>query len=403
MAKTEYKGLVISDIHVGAMDLERLRFEFTNSFIAYIKEMKKLDFVIVAGDFFDRKFHLGYKESIVAHAMLKELISVCEEKGALIRFVYGTESHESDQYAVMTVLDVSDKVKVIKYVEEEELLPGLNILYLPEEHIYDKKEYYSKYFKNKKKYDYIFGHGVIAETWKERLSHMDVDNDETKSKRKKTPVFTAAELTNCCNGQVYFGHYHINKNIDDKIFSIGSFSRWQFGEEGRKGFYELTFNPDKRTYNFKFIENELAQTYTTIQYGYDSKIFKDENDMLEALNHMDKLLNDDVFDHVRFMFNIPQDIENPEATVNYLKERYHTNEKVKVDIVHGYIEEKRKQQKEQIDEENEKFNFISDNNLPLEDKVNRFIIITSNKDIPIEQISLYLYKPLKEILELTLE
>ena len=398
----KYKGLVISDIHVGAMDLEQTRLEFTESFIAYIKKMKKLDFVIVAGDFFDRKFHLGYKESIVAHAMLKELISICEEKGALVRFVYGTESHESDQYAVMTVLDISEKVRVIKYVEEEELLPGLNILYLPEEHIYDKKEYYNKYFKNDKKYDYIFGHGVIAETWKERLSHMTSNDEDTKSKRKKTPIFTAAELLKCCNGQVYFGHYHINKNINDQIFSIGSFSRWQFGEEGQKGFYELTFDSDKRKYDFKFIENHLAQTYTTIQYGYDSKIFKNEDDMRDALNHMDKLLQEDVFDHVRFMFNIPQDIDNPEATVNYLKERYHTNDKVKVDIIHGYIEEKRKQQKEKIDEDNEKLSFISDENLALEDKCSRFIAVTANKDIPIERVALCLYKSLKEILEITL-
>ena len=401
----KYKGLVISDIHVGAMDLDQTRKEFTNSFIAYIKKMKKLDFVIVAGDFFDRKFHLGYKESIVAHAMLKELVDICEEKGTLIRFVYGTESHESDQYSVMSVLNISDKMRVIKYVEEEELLPGLNILYLPEEHVYNKKEYYNKYFNNLKKYDYIFGHGVIAETWKERLSHMITkeDDEDNKSKRKKTPIFTAAELMKCCNGQVYFGHYHINKNINDQIFSIGSFSRWQFGEEGQKGFYELTFDSDKRKYDFKFIENQLAQTYTTIQYGYDSNIFKDEKDMQEALNRMDDLLKNDVFDHVRFMFNIPQEIENPESTVNYLKERYHSNDKVKVDIVHGYIEEKRRQQKEKIDDSNNKLSFISDNNIELEDKISRFISVTKNKDIPTDKVALCIYKPLKEIMDVTID
>ena len=52
-------------------------------------------------------------------------------------------------------------IKVIKYASDEELLPNLHILYLPEEHILDKNEYYKEYFKEDKKYDYVFGHGVI--------------------------------------------------------------------------------------------------------------------------------------------------------------------------------------------------------------------------------------------------
>jgi hypothetical protein len=125
--------------------------------------------------------------------------------------------------------------------------------------------------------------------------------------------------------------------------------------------------------------------------------------MQEDLNRMDDLLKNDVFDHVRFMFNIPQEIENPESTVNYLKERYHSNDKVKVDIVHGYIEEKRRQQKEKIDDSNNKLSFISDNNIELEDKISRFISVTKNKDIPTDKVALCIYKPLKEIMDVTID
>lgn len=402
MAKSIYKGIVISDLHVGAMNLERTREEFTNVFISHIKKMKKLDFLIVDGDFFDKQFNLGDKVAVVAHAMLKELIDVCDKKGTKIRFVYGTESHERNQYSVMSVLDLSKNIKVVKYAEEEELLPNMHILYLPEEHLYDKDEYYKDFFKNTGKYDYIFGHGVISEVWKEKAVMLE-NKEKDKSKRKKVPLFTARELAKCCNGQIYFGHYHINKEIDGKIFSVGSFNRWQFGEEGRKGFYELTFDYDKRTYDYEFIENTMAETYATISYGYDNEVFKSEDDMTEALNHMDKMIKDNIFDHVRFVFNIPEEIENPEATINYLKERYKSNDQIKVVIEHGYIEEKRKREKEQIDEVDKKFSFVLDKNLSLEDKVSYFISITVDKDISVEDVSFYLYTPLNEILEQTIK
>jgi type III secretory pathway component EscV len=147
----------------------------------------------------------------------------------------------------------------------------------------------------------------------------------------------------------------------------------------------------------------MAETYATISYGYDNEVFKSEDDMSEALNHMDKMIKDDIFDHVRFVFNIPEGIENPEATINYLKERYKSNDQIKVVIEHGYIEEKRKREKEQIDEVDKKFSFVLDKNLSLEDKVSYFISITVDKDISVEDVSFYLYTPLNEILEQTIK
>lgn len=396
----KYKGIVISDIHVGANDLSKLRQEYSEVFIRYIKEMKQLDFLIVDGDFFDHKFYLGDKESIVAHAMIKELIEVCEEKNTVIRIVYGTESHECNQYDVLSALHMYDKIEVVKYAKEEELLPDLHILYLPEEHLLDKDEYYKKYFSNQKKYDYIFGHGVIREVMKNEVVHIEEGERDTSVKRKKVPIFKSSELEYCCKGQVYFGHYHINYNINDKIFSVGSFSRWKFGEEGPKGFYELTCNTEKGSYKQTYIENTMADKYITIAYGYDDKVFESDEKMQEALNHIDKLVEDNVLDHVRCVFNIPTDAENPEYLMNYIKERYKFKDHIKTEITHGYIEERREQQKEKIDAENKKYDFIFDKNLPLEEMTSRFISIEYNKNIPSDTVSMYLYHTLNEILDL---
>ena len=138
----KYNGLVIADIHVGASDLNKLHQEYVELFIDKIKTMKKLDFVVVAGDFFDHKFYLNDKEATMAYIMLKELVNACKEKDAVLRFVYGTESHECNQYDILSLLKIYDKIEVVKYAKEEELLPDLHVLYLPEEHILDKAEYY---------------------------------------------------------------------------------------------------------------------------------------------------------------------------------------------------------------------------------------------------------------------
>ena len=298
----------------------------------------------------------------------------------------------------MTLLKIYDKIEVVKYAKEEELLEDLHILYLPEEHLLDKDRYYEKFFSNTKKYDYVFGHGIVREVMKDVVVHIQ-NSESTTNKRKKVPIFTSTELNRICKGQVYFGHYHMNQEIDNKIFSIGSFSRWKFGEEGRKGYYIIHCNTEKNKYEQEYVENTMADSYTTISFGYDNKVFKSKEDMDESLLSVEKLIERDVYDNVRFVFNIPSDVENPEATMNYLKEKFKYNNKIKLEIVHGYIEEKRKQQKEQVKSDNEKYSFIFDKNLELEDKISRFIAIEYDKNIPTSNISNYIYKNLNEILD----
>lgn len=390
-----YKGIVISDIHVGAMNIEKLHTEYKEVFLSYLKNLKRLDFLIVCGDFFDHKFFLNDKETTMAYRMLKELLLICKEKNTAVRFIYGTESHECDQYHILDLLKIYENVKIIKQVEEEELLDNLHVLYLPEEYLFNKEEYYQPYFSNIKKYDYIFGHGVIREVWKEQVAH--IEKKTANSKRKKAPIFTSSELLYCCKGQVFFGHYHINYDLDEKIFSIGSFSRWKFGEEGRKGFYELEVKKDK--YKATFIENTLADRFETVSYGYDAPIFSSHEALEEASNGIDKLIENANHNHVRFIFNIPASAENPEATMNFLKERFKQNDNVKIEIVHGYMEERKKRHQEEIEESNQKYAFIYDKNLSLEDKTSRFLSVEYSKELSIEETAKYLYKPLLEILE----
>ena len=269
----------------------------------------------------------------------------------------------------------------------------MKVLYLPEEHILDKKEYYKEFFEEDQKYDYIFGHGIIREAMKEAA----VQNDTSSDKRKKVPVFSTAEFRRICKGQTYFGHYHVNTDMDD-VFYVGSFTRWQFGEDQDKGFYETCFNTKKETYTNKFIKNELAKMYKTISFGYKDKIFDDVDTLHQELDRVDHLIKTDAFDHVRFEVNIPETQENPEFVIDYLKERYKFNKNIKVNIVNGYIEAKKKQQKEKIKEDNDKYDFIFEKDISLKDKTSHFISIEYNRDISPDHIENYLTKPLNDIL-----
>ena len=390
----KYTGYVISDIHIGSKNIENLYEEYKKIFIENLKK-DNVDFVIICGDYFDHKLFLNEKDSAYAYAMMVDIIEATN-KDTKIRLVYGTESHECNQYEIISKLSTiyNRDIKVIKYVTDEFLYQDLHILYLPEEHLHNKDEYYSKYFENDKTYDYIFGHGVIREAMKEAATQI-----ETQSKKRKTvPVFSTAELRRICKGETYFGHYHVNCDMDD-VFYVGSFSRWQFGEEEAKGFYKITCDTTKNKYKHEFIENTMAPVYKTISFGYENKVFESHDDMEKSLNRIDDIFKDNILDHVRFVFNIPSDYEDPEFLMLYLKERYKFNNNVKLEITNGYIDMKRKQQKEEVKKENDKYSFIFDKSMSLEDKTSYFIKIEYNRDITSDIISDYLYKPLEDILK----
>ena len=388
------KGLIFADLHIGAMNLTQQYREIENVLFASIKKYKP-DFIISLGDFFDHKASLNDSLSYYSFLVFTKIISICEEIGISpkIRFVYGTESHEWKQYKIIETAKTNLDIKVIHYCEEEELFPDFNVLYIPEEHIYGKSEYYEKYLSNAKKYDYIFGHGVIREVMKEAA----LSSDKDELKRKKVPVFSTGELMYACKGQTYFGHYHINTNMNDEVIYCGSLNRWIFGEEDPKGMYYIEKKDDE--YNNEFIENEYAEIYKTIYFGYDSKIFKDMSLLNNKLSQIEDMIKDGVINKVRFEFNIPPDIDNPEYIIKVINDKYKFNQNVKVNIVNGYIDEKRKKDKEELDQWNIENAPLLDPNKSIEEKVSYFISVEYKRDINPEKIKIYLNSPLSKIIK----
>lgn len=395
----KYNGLIISDIHIGAMSVNKIKEELDNSFLSYIKNTfidKSLDFIIFLGDYFDHKLYMNDESSKYSSLFLNDLLNTVRDinSDCKIRFVYGTESHECDQYdTILNNISGDYDIKVIKHVSKELLFPSMKVLYIPEEHIVSRSEYYSEFFNEE--YNYVFGHGVIREVMKEAAIISDNNKD---SKRRKTPVFSTAELRKITKN-TFFGHYHVNTEDDLGFHYVGSFSRWKFGEETSKGFYHVSFNDNKDEYKEKFIINELTESYNTISFGYSDKIFSSVDELDKKLTGIQNVINSEGFDHIKFRFNIPENHDNPEAYINYINEKFKYDDRVKVEISHGYIESKKKREKESIKEDNNKYSMIFDKSIPIEEKVSYFISLEYSKDISSRQIDSYLHKSLDEILK----
>ncbi len=151
----------------------------------------------------------------------------------------------------------------------------------------------------------------------------------------------------------------------------------------------LECNTDKEVYKQTFIENTMADSFKSFSFGYDNDIFNDGIKLKESLDNIDSILKLEPSKHMKFIFNIPKDADNPESTINYIKEKLKYKDNIKIEIVNGYIDERTRIKKEKIDEDALKYSFIFNKDMKLEDKISKFIEITYNKDIKPDSISEY--------------
>ena len=388
-----YRGLVFADIHIGAMSYDQTYDEcmhIRDILKEYTRE-KLLDFIIIAGDFFDKQL---YGNDPFIELSLKLMVYILSS-AKVVRIIYGTSSHDSDQYGMFEALAKDVPValegleynfRVINTVTEEELLPGLNVLYIPEEYIYDKENYYGPYLGNRDKYDYIFGHGMVYEAFEGRIRK----EKESKSNRKKAPLFSSGELSNACRGDVIFGHYHVHTELDGNVSYVGSFSRWQHGEEEDKGFYQLFSDPENGIFKKDFVINQKAMKYVTIYYGYKDVVFNSVDGFEDTANNILKLRMKRGIDRLKVVFNIPVGYEHPETLMRYFSERFKDERHIKIEFNNGYVDKKKTVAKEKLESLPDEYRVFIDKNVPEEEKLSLFLKIKRGVEMSPEKIKKYL-------------
>lgn len=379
-----YIGSIIADIHGGAIPPLQLLNELKSEYIDKLSNLAILDFVVVAGDLFDTKISLNSEHTRVVFTFLKLLINVCIEKNAKLRIIKGTESHDNKQLELLNLMSTNCDIKIINTVTSEDLFDDMKVLYVPEEYMTDYTEYYKDYMNDE--YDMIFGHGLFNEV----AFASKLQASETTMSR--APIFKSEDFINICKGPIFFGHIHKKQVINDRIYYVGSFSRWVFGEEEDKGSMIVAYTPETSNYKVDFIENKLARTFTTMIINESSTLYKNEScDINLILN----LIESVKADKVRLIFNIPKDYQNAKLLQSLIRDTFSKNPNIKIIINNNSVEDKAKKERiEKIQKLVSTYDFIFNNNIPLEEKIVKYIKIRHNRDIDISDMRDYLYQKL---------
>lgn len=384
--EASYFGVVLADIHGGAFKAEDLMYELDEGILKYLKSLKILDFVMIAGDLFDNKLSLNSDHTKYMFVFLRKLIDICIKKNAKLRIIKGTEFHDNKQLDILNFLSNSNcDIKIFETVADEELFEDFNVLYIPEEYVSDKDEYYKDFLNKPDRYDMVIGHGLINEV------AFVAKMQESEVTMAKAPIFKSEELLSVCKGPIFFGHIHKSQCIKDRIFYVGSYSRWIFGEEEPKGFFTVAYSPVNNKFKTEFIENKNAKKFDTMVIDYNSMFYK--NDENQQINYILTLVSNIKADRLRIIFNIPEDYPNPLLLSNLLTDVFSKHKHIKIVINNNSKEKiKKREVEEKIRTLLTTYDFIFDKSIPTEEKLSRFVKIKFNKNISCEDMREYLYQ-----------
>jgi DNA repair exonuclease SbcCD nuclease subunit len=367
--------LVVGDIHFGYYPPELLYKEF--KLIINTIEDNAIDCVVIAGDYYDTKLSMSSAHAVYSVKAFSDLIKTCEELGIKVRQIKGTNSHDPEnQLKNLAQIANSSKCdyKLFLTVDEEEIFPGMNVLYIPEEYMENSEEYYKDYFN--KKYQLIFGHGMFEET-----------NFSSKNKfqtMKKYPIFNSTKMEDICEGPIVFGHIHTAQRIRNRIQYTGSLVRSRFGEEEAKGFYIVDFDSETKQCEFEFIENELTMKFDTIEIQPNNPVFS----LLinEQIAYFKNLVDTYKRDYLRIKISTPDDMVNSNTFIDTMNVVFNDMKNVKIQIIENSKVKLDNELKEKVNLLMDKYGFIFDKSVGYDEKIREFIKLKTGREISLERI-----------------
>lgn len=90
--------LLIADLHIGSIKDIKYFYDTTISIIDEELMKKKTDIVVFLGDYFERLFKNNEDFTALAINIMSYIVLACLRNKTKIRMIYGTESHEMNQY-----------------------------------------------------------------------------------------------------------------------------------------------------------------------------------------------------------------------------------------------------------------------------------------------------------------
>lgn len=360
MKDGKFYGLSIADIHFGKKDDKKLFEELEEFFIAkIIEEGNNLDFVQINGDTFDRQIKMNEESAKQVSQFILTLNDLSMEYNFKLRFLRGTLSHDFNQLEVYRKLEITNpNFRIFTTLTVDEIDPVNNVTFLqiPEEYVEDFDSHYSPYLElDEGGYDMIFFHGTFD------FAGYIHNISTTEKHMKNAPTFKISQFEDIVYGPVVGGHIHTRMDKGNVYYS-GSFSRFGFGEEAPKGFYEISYDLEDCSYDVNFIENEKAPTYMTINI----------DDLPEDIVEKTKAINDfkSMYDFVRIKST--KSVDN-EKDLQMLKKLSEVDSSLKVEVV-----------KKIENEENKKYEFVTKEEYDKPTTIQKYIEIKNEVTIPLD-------------------
>lgn len=402
--------LLMADIHIGSIKDIKYFYNTMKDIIDREIMFKKTDVVVILGDYFDRLFKNNEDFTALAINIMSYLVIACTRNNTKIRIIYGTESHEMNQYRLFNFHLISKNVdmKIFETVTEEEI-DGKKILYVPEEYIDDKSKHYKKYLYNNNYYDFIFGHGVIEDGMPEIISY----GNNKSNKEKHVPRFKSGEFAKISDVCI-FGHYHQFTNICECVFYLGSLFRDSFGEEIDKCYciisdddsiknddsysniFPVVDTYDCNKYKVTFIKNTKAYLLLTLNFDPTSDIYLSNDAIINEIHKIKKeysnLFDGSIAGKIRLKFNTPNNLDPKfrETLKSILFDEKFISTTIKElnDEIVSELGE---------DDEDKENDFVLDISLSIIDKIYRFAEKKYEHKITMEKLNKYLSKSLAQI------
>lgn len=374
--------LTLADIHIGSIKDTSYMFKtITDIFDKELIE-NKTDLVVFCGDVFDRLFKVNEEYVTLSIEIMQYLARISRKKNVKVRFIYGTESHEVNQYKLFKPFFDDKRIdwKIYDTVTEE-IIDDKKCLFIPEEYINSKYDHYkSTLYDENKSYDYIFGHGIIIEG-------MTMINqiDEKERKEKYVPSFKSNELSSKCK-VCLFGHYHVAWDLDN-VHYIGSLFRNKFGEEEDKRY--IIIEDD----NIISVKNDKAFIYKTYTLDENDECYNSTelfNNKIELIKSENKnIINGNNKGKIRIIFKPPRNNELLSSFRENVKNIIGDNNNFSYNI-QMTTDDDEIEQKIIIE-----YDFILDKNLPIEEKVFRYIQKHYDINLSLNEIKEIMFDELK--------
>lgn len=261
-----FRFISLGDIHFGhhqtpaATIIRNLDRHCTNE-----RVLRDLDMVIITGDVFDRLMHSADDNVHLVNRWITLFLFRCARLKVKVRIVEGTPSHDRLQSRFFVELKDNANIPVdlhyattlsVEYIDDLDI----HILYVPDKWRPDTTETLQEVRLLLKRHnltqvDFAIMHGAFEYQLPAVVKEPSHDSD------------VYLELVRYF---ILIGHVHFPSQ-KERILAAGSYDRLHHGEEGPKGFYDVTVR-DPDDYTITFMENPSAKRYITVDCrGMDTK------------------------------------------------------------------------------------------------------------------------------------